>query len=119
MFIPIMVMLVPPDWGPKAGVAGGLFRNSIYGKRKHVAKDLVIVDNHHLYAGILHIMHRKLICTLVLIHIYHKLKISFRLNSIRAISKGNEYFVRYNTTLHDTSDTGNSAVELNTVSIQY
>ena len=83
----------------------------------------MIIDNHHHYAGILHniIMHTKLICTLVLIHIYHKLKISFRLNSIRAISKGNEYFVRYNNTLLDASDTGNSAVELNTVtvSIQY
>ena len=30
MSVPMMVMLVPPDLGPIAGKAGGLFRNGVY-----------------------------------------------------------------------------------------
>ena len=101
MLPPTTVILVPPDLGPIAGIAGGQLREGVCGAK--------IVNSLSLSLSLeLSLTHE---C--MAMKTYHELKIIFRLYSFTlAMSECNEDFVRHNTTLLLISDTGESAVEI-------
>ena len=95
MLPPTTVILVPPDLGPIAGIAGGRLRKGVCGAK--IVNSLPLSLAHDSMA----------------MKTYHELKIIFRLYSFTlAMSEGNEDFVRQNTTLLRFSDTRESAIEI-------